>query len=84
MSSGVIALIVRRGVLLALIGVAVGLAVAVAATRVLASLLFGVTPHDALTYAGVAIALLVVAATASLLPARRAAQVDPLIALRDA
>lgn len=83
-SRGVIALIVRRGVMLALVGVVVGLAGAVAATRVLASFLFGVAPHDAVIYLGVAIALLFVAATASLLPARRAAQIDPLISLRDA
>jgi len=64
------------------IGVAIGLAGAFAVTRVLSSLLFGVTPTDAVTFIGVATILTLVAFLASFLPARRAAKVDPMVALR--
>lgn len=70
------------GVRLAGIGLAVGLAVALAATRLLSSLLYGVRPTDAVTFAAVSFILLVVALIASYLPARRATRVDPLVALR--
>ena len=70
------------GVRLASIGLAVGLAAALAATRLLSSLLYGVRPTDAVTYAAVSFILLVVALIASYLPARRATRVDPLVALR--
>jgi ABC-type antimicrobial peptide transport system permease subunit len=75
--------IVGEGLRLALYGVAVGLALAAAATRLLASQLFGVSRTDAVTYASVATLLIVVAAAASLVPAIRASRVDPLVALRD-
>jgi ABC-type antimicrobial peptide transport system permease subunit len=65
-----------------LIGVAVGLLAAIAVTRVMASLLYGVTPTDALTFAAVALLLIVIALVACLIPARRAARVDPMEALR--
>ncbi|MEO8564511.1 MAG: hypothetical protein ABI601_20725 [bacterium] len=63
-------------------GMAIGLVLALAATRLLTSFLFGVSPLDAFTFVGVAAILTVVAATASYLPARRAAATDPVRALR--
>jgi putative ABC transport system permease protein len=72
---------VGHGVVLAGIGIAVGLAAAGAITRFMASLLYGVAPTDVLTYAGVAALLTAVAALASWLPARRAAAIDPAEAL---
>jgi predicted permease len=72
-----------QGVAMAAAGVAIGVAGALAATRVLAKLLFGVSGTDAATFAVVALLLLVVAATASYLPARRAMRVDPILALRE-
>lgn len=75
-------LIVRQGALLVAVGVAVGLAGALVATRVLAGLLYGVVPTDPGTYAAVGLLLASVALVASYLPARRAARVDPMIALR--
>ncbi len=76
-------LVLREGMLLGGLGVAVGLAGALGATRVLRSLLFEVTPTDPLTLAAVTSLLLVVATAATLVPARRAARVDPMTALRD-
>jgi putative ABC transport system permease protein len=75
-------LVLREGLLLGGLGVALGLAAAVACTRVLRSLLFEVTPTDPATLGAVAGLLLAVALAASLLPARRAAKVDPMAALR--
>ncbi len=78
----VLGLIVSQGMRLVLIGLALGLAGAFALTRVLAGLLLGVGTTDSVTFVGVAILLLAVALLACYLPARRAAQVDPLVALR--
>jgi ABC-type antimicrobial peptide transport system permease subunit len=72
----------RQGARLAAAGVALGLAGGLATTRVLATLLYGVSPNDPLTFGGVALALGLVAVVASWLPARRATGVDPIVALR--
>jgi predicted permease len=76
-------LVLERGLAPALLGVGVGLAVALAGGRVLASQLYAVRPADPLTYAGVAAVLVAVAAAASWGPARRASRVEPLEALRE-
>lgn len=78
----ILGLVLRQGVGLALAGISAGVIVALAMSSVLASQLFGVTATDAKTYAGVAGVLLGVAALACWLPARRATQVDPIVALR--
>ncbi len=78
----VLGMVVRQGVGVALIGTVIGLVAAFAATRVLASLLFGVSTTDPLIFAAVPLLLVGVALLASYLPARRAARVDPMIALR--
>jgi putative ABC transport system permease protein len=75
-------LVVGRGLALASIGVAIGLAGAAALSGVLESMLFNVAPTDLLTFGGAAIVLLAAVAVASFVPARRAARLDPLQALR--
>ena len=78
----VLRLVLRRAMLLAVIGVVLGLAGAAAVTRFLTTMLFGVKPIDALTFGAVALGLVLVALIASLIPAKRATKVDPLVALR--
>ena len=78
----VMALVMRRGVALAGIGIVVGLLGAFAGARYLQSMLFGVEPRDPATFTTVAIGFAVVAAAAAYLPARRATRVDPMVALR--
>ena len=78
----VLKLIIGNGMLLALIGVALGLAAAFAVTRVMAGLLFGVTATDTTTFLTVSVGLILIALLACYLPARRATKVDPLVALR--
>jgi ABC-type antimicrobial peptide transport system permease subunit len=75
-------MVVRHGMLLAAIGVAIGLGSAAALTRILASLLFEISPVDPLTYSAVSAVLLTAAAVASYVPAHRASNVNPVVALR--
>jgi predicted permease len=79
----VLHLVLKRGMGLAAIGVAIGLVVSACLTRFIATLLYGVRPLDALTFSGVSILLLVVALIASMAPAYRAAQSDPVNTLRN-
>jgi ABC-type antimicrobial peptide transport system permease subunit len=75
-------LVLRQGMVLALIGAAIGLALAVGGTRLLQSILYGVSAMDPITFTTVAFGLALVALLACWLPAHRAARVDPMIALR--
>jgi putative ABC transport system permease protein len=81
-SRQVMAPVLREGLTLALMGIAIGIAGSLAATRLLADFLFAVKPTDPLTYAGVAVLLLAIALIASYIPSRRALRVDPITALR--
>jgi putative ABC transport system permease protein len=77
-----LAMVIRRGMRLTLMGLAIGVAGALALTRLLGSLLFGISPRDPLTLIAVAAVLSAVALLACYIPARRAAGVDPMVALR--
>jgi putative ABC transport system permease protein len=78
----VLSLVVRQGILVASVGISVGRILALGFTALLSKLLFGVTPTDPLTLATTPLILLVVAILACWLPARRAARIDPMLALR--
>jgi putative ABC transport system permease protein len=80
-SGHVVSLVLRHGMKITLLGVAVGLAGATAVTRLIRTLLFSVSPTDPVTLAGVSLLLAAVAFAATYLPARRATRVDPMIAL---
>ncbi|MGC2719921.1 MAG: FtsX-like permease family protein, partial [Candidatus Acidiferrales bacterium] len=80
--SSVFRVVLGEGMRLAVIGAVVGIVAALVLTRFLANMLFGVSARDPLTFAGVAIALVAVAAIACWIPAQRATRVDPMVALR--
>jgi len=81
-SRDVMSLVVKQGMWLALVGLALGLAGALVLTRLMSSVLYGVSPTDIVTFAGVTLLLGMVTLIACYLPARRAAKVDPMVALR--
>ena len=78
----VLRMVVGQGFKLALIGVAIGIAGSIGLTRFLVSLLYDVKPTDPLTFIAVSLILIAVALLACYIPARRAAKVDPMVALR--
>jgi putative ABC transport system permease protein len=80
--SDVLKMVISQGIKLALLGVVIGLAGALGLTRFLSGLLFGVKPGDPLTLVAVSALLIGVALFASYIPARQAAKVDPLVALK--
>jgi putative ABC transport system permease protein len=80
--SVVIRLILKQGLTLILIGLAAGIAGALAAARAMSSLLYGVSATDPATFASISLTLLTIALLACYLPARRAAKVDPMVALK--
>jgi putative ABC transport system permease protein len=80
--SGLLGLVIRQGMTVALCGLGLGLVGALVLTRLLGSLLFGISPHDPVTLTAVALVLSSAAFLACYVPARRAARVDPIVALR--
>jgi putative ABC transport system permease protein len=80
--SDVLFLVIRHGMKLALVGMGIGLSAAIALTRVIQSWLFGISATDPLTFGGIIVLLSGVALLACYLPARKATEVDPLVALR--
>ncbi|HEX5882974.1 MAG TPA: FtsX-like permease family protein, partial [Pyrinomonadaceae bacterium] len=81
-AANVLSLIMKNGLTLVLTGIAIGIAGALALTRFLTTLLFGVTATDSVTFVVVSVVFFVIAMIAALIPAIRATRVDPLIALR--
>ena len=75
-------MVLRQGLVLAIAGATVGLLGALAVSHLMAGLLYGVSPNDPVTFAGVTLALTAVALAACYIPARRAMRVDPIVALR--
>jgi putative ABC transport system permease protein len=82
-TSRVLDLVLRQGVILAIVGIAIGAGASLLLTGMLDNLLYGITARDPVTFVAVAVLLALVSLTASFLPARRASRVDPLVALRD-
>jgi len=81
--STVVGMVVREGMAIAIAGIVAGMAAALALTRLMASLLYGVNTTDPRIFAGASVTLAVTALLASWWPARKAAGIDPTIALRD-
>ena len=79
---GILLMIVRQGAIMGALGITIGVAGALALTPLMQSLLFGVRPSDPLTYLGIAVLLAMVALAATVVPARRAATIDPMVSLR--
>jgi len=79
----ILSLVLTQGLRTAAVGVAIGLTAAVFLTRYLQTLLFGIGTHDTMVFVLVPVVLLIVAALACYVPARRATAVDPMVALRD-
>ena len=75
-------MVLREGMKMTVLGVVIGFLAALALTQLMASMLYGVSATDPLTFAGVAAILMIVALVASYVPARRAMRVDPIVALR--
>ncbi|MEP6955525.1 MAG: FtsX-like permease family protein, partial [Chthoniobacterales bacterium] len=80
--SHVVKLVVREGMMMAALGLILGLLASIGLTRIIANLLFGIAPNDGVTLGGVSVLLALVAFLACCVPARRASRVDPIIALR--
>ncbi|HKC49009.1 MAG TPA: FtsX-like permease family protein, partial [Gemmatimonadales bacterium] len=81
-TAAVVGMVLKSGMRLAAIGLALGVVLAFGATRLLSGMLYGISAADPLTYVVVTVLLVIVTAVACLVPARRATQVDPLVALR--
>jgi ABC-type antimicrobial peptide transport system permease subunit len=82
-SGNILSLVLKRGMKLTLIGLALGLIGAVASTRLLRDMLFGIKPFDPLTFAAMTLLLVCISLVACFLPARRATKVDPMNVLRN-
>ena len=82
MRANVLGLVARQGILLASVGLFIGLLIATGMTRLMASLLYGISASDPVTFVGIALLLGAIALLASYIPGLRATKVDPVIALR--
>jgi putative ABC transport system permease protein len=80
--SAVMRMVARTGLQLVAMGIAIGLTVSLGVTRVIASQIWGISPHDPLTITGVVVVMALAASAACYFPARRAMNVDPMVALR--
>jgi ABC-type antimicrobial peptide transport system permease subunit len=78
----IVQLVLRQGILTAGVGLGIGLTIALASAKALSPFVFGITPHDLPSFAAVAVAVTIVTIAACVIPARRAARLDPLVALR--
>ena len=78
----ILGMVVRQGMLLVVLGVVIGVVAALLLTRVMSSMLYGISASDPVTFGGISLLLAVVAFLACFVPARRATRVDPMVALR--